>query len=80
MLGNLGEHGVRAALALCAQRSPRTAKWYQASALARRHMLGSQEMIAALPDLSEEDFALLAELGETSDAECLQACDAPGSP
>ena len=77
MLGNLGEHGVRAALALCAQRSPRTAKWYQASALARRHMLGSQEMIAELPDLSEEDFALLAELGETGDlAECLQACDA----
>ena len=81
MLGNLGEHGVRAALALCAQRSPRTAKWYQALALARRHMLGSQEMIAELLDLSEEDFALLAELGETSDlAECLQACDAPGSP
>ena len=48
MLGILGEHGVRAALALCAQSSPRTAKWYQAKGLARRQMLGSQQLIAEL--------------------------------
>jgi len=64
MLGNLGEHGVRAALALCAQRSARTARWYQADALARRQMLGSQEMIVELVEPSEEDIELLAALGD----------------
>ena len=64
LLGNLGAHGVRAALALCAQRSPRTQKWYQAEALARRRMLGGQEMIAGLVDVSDEDADLLASLAE----------------
>ena len=64
LLGNLGEHGVRAALALCAQRSPRTQKWYQAEALARRRMLASQEMISGLVDVSDEDADLLASLAE----------------
>ena len=62
LLGALGEHGTRAALALCAQRSPRTAKWYQAEALGRRRMLESQEMIAGLIKPTAEDEAMLAEL------------------
>ena len=62
LLGALGEHGTRAALALCAQRSPRTAKWYQAEALGRRRMLESQEMIAGLIELTAEDEAMLADL------------------
>ena len=62
LLGMLGEHGVRAALALCAQRSPRTAAWYQASALGRRLMAESQEMLADLLELTDEDAALLAAL------------------
>ena len=55
---------VRAALALCAQRSPRTQKWYQAEAVARRRMLGGQEMIAGLVEVSDEDADLLASLAE----------------
>lgn len=66
MLGALGERGTRAALALCAQRSPRTAAWYQAEALGRRRMLEGQEMIAAMFELTEEDKALLAELGKAA--------------
>lgn len=62
LLGMLGEHGVRAALALCAQRSPRTAAWYQASALGRRLMAASQEMLVDLLELTDEDVALLAAL------------------
>lgn len=50
LLGALGEEGVRAALALCAQASPRTAAWYQPRALAARQMRESQEMIDALID------------------------------
>ena len=64
MLGNLGEHGVRAALALCAQQSPRTAPWYQAKSLARRQMRGSQDMIKDLVQLSDEDAAMLSLLGD----------------
>ena len=45
LLGEMGEKGVRAALALCAQSSPRTAAWYQAEALGRRQMAKSQELI-----------------------------------
>ena len=58
----MGESGVRAALALCAQHSPRTEVWYQAEALAARRMSESQEMLQGLLDLSEEDEALLAGL------------------
>ena len=62
LLGAMGEHGVRAALALCAQRSARTAHWYQASALAARRMADSQEMTTALVELSEEEAAILGAL------------------
>jgi hypothetical protein len=62
LLGAMGEHGVRAALALCAQRSARTAKWYQAPALAARRMMDSQEMTAALVEPSQEEVALLGAL------------------
>jgi hypothetical protein len=62
LLGAMGERGVRAALALCAQRSPRTAQWYQARALATRRMAASQEMTASLVDLTDEDAELLAGL------------------
>ncbi|WP_297543674.1 hypothetical protein [Roseovarius sp.] len=62
LLGALGEHGTRAALALCAQRSPRTAKWYQAESLAGRHMLESQDMIAGLIEIEAEEADLLADL------------------
>lgn len=48
LLGELGEHGVRAALALCAQSSDRTAAWYQADALGRRRIAKSQELIDRL--------------------------------
>lgn len=48
LLGMMGERGVRAALALCAQSSPRTAAWYQAEALRRRQMVKSQELIDSL--------------------------------
>lgn len=59
LLGALGKHGVRAALALCAHRSPRKARWYRADALSRRRMLESQEMIAELVEMSADDAALL---------------------
>jgi hypothetical protein len=62
LLGAMGEHGVRAALALCAQRSARTAPWYQAPALAARRMADSQEMTAALVELSEEEAEILGAL------------------
>lgn len=62
LLGAMGEHGVRAALALCAQLAPRTAKWYQAPALGQRRMADSQEMIADLIDLSDEELELLSGL------------------
>jgi hypothetical protein len=62
LLGALGERGTRAALALCAQSSPRTAKWYQADALKRRRILESQEMISDLIDIGEEEEAWLAGL------------------
>lgn len=62
LLGALGADGTRAALALCAQRSPRTAKWYQAQSLTQRCMLESQDMTAGLIELSEEDEMLLASL------------------
>ncbi|WP_295046781.1 hypothetical protein [uncultured Paracoccus sp.] len=62
LLGALGEHGRRAALALCAQRSPRTAKWYEADGLQRRRMVESQEMIAGLIEVGAEEEALLARL------------------
>jgi hypothetical protein len=62
LLGALGEHGTRAALALCAQRSPRTAKWYQADGLQRRRMCESQDMIAELIEIGAEEEALLSRL------------------
>jgi hypothetical protein len=62
LLGALGEHGTRAALALCAQRSPRTAKWYQAENLAGRRMLESQDMIAGLIEMGTEEAVLLERL------------------
>jgi hypothetical protein len=55
LLGAMGERGVRAALALCAQRSPRTAKWYQAQALAGRLMSDSQEMTVGLVELTDDE-------------------------
>ena len=60
LLGALGEHGTRAALALCAQVSPRTAKWYQAESLSRRRMLESQDMIAELIEMGVEEEDLMA--------------------
>ena len=60
LLGALGEHGTRAALALCAQTSPRTAKWYQAEGLSRRRMLESQDMIAGLIEIGAEEEGLMA--------------------
>lgn len=60
LLGALGEHGTRAALALCAQLSPRTAKWYQAESLSRRRMLESQDMIAGLIEMGAEEEGLMA--------------------
>jgi hypothetical protein len=48
LLGELGERGVRAALALCAQSSKRTAAWYQSEALGRRRMALSQELLDGL--------------------------------
>jgi hypothetical protein len=60
LLGALGEHGTRAALALCAQASPRTAKWYQAESLSRRRMLEGQDMIAGLIEMGVEEEGLLA--------------------
>lgn len=48
LLGMMGERGVQAALALCAQASPRTAAWYQAEALGNRQMAKSQELIDGL--------------------------------
>ena len=62
LLGGLGEHGTRAALALCAQRSPRTAKWYQAESLAGRRMLESQDMISGLIEMGAEEADLLERL------------------
>lgn len=62
LLGVLGERGRRAALALCAQRSPRTAKWYEADGLQRQRMVESQEMIAELIEMGAEEEALLARL------------------
>ena len=62
LLGAMGEHGVRAALALCAQRSPRTAIWYQAEALGRRRMLESQDMMVNVIELSEEEAKMLERL------------------
>lgn len=62
LLGALGEHGTRAALALCAQRSPRTAKWYQAESLSRRRMLESQEMITGLIEMDDSQAGLLEAL------------------
>ncbi|WP_026759140.1 hypothetical protein [Sediminimonas qiaohouensis] len=62
LLGALGENGTRAALALCAQRSARTAKWYQAESLAGRCMLESQDMIAGLIELGAEEDGLLSRL------------------
>lgn len=50
LLGDLGERGVRAALALCAQSSERTAVWYQSEALGRRRMAKSQDLLEGLID------------------------------
>lgn len=57
MLGELGPAGVRAALALCAQRSVRTALHYQASSLARIEMSKSQDDLQALVVLSDAELA-----------------------
>ena len=57
LLGEIGPDGVRAALALCAQRSPRTAAHYQAEGLARREMRQSQTLVAAALPLSDAELA-----------------------
>jgi hypothetical protein len=57
MLGELGPAGVRAALALCAQRAVRTALHYQASSLARIEMIKSQDDLLALTSLSDAELA-----------------------
>tara|TARA_R110001592_G_scaffold107373_2_gene300633 strand:+ start:97 stop:1443 length:1347 start_codon:yes stop_codon:yes gene_type:complete len=60
LLGMMGERGVRAALALCAQTSPRTAAWYQAEALGNRQMAKSQELIDILLGEESTDIEDLA--------------------
>lgn len=44
-LGRLGPEGVEAALALCAQRDPRTAAFYHADSVGRAHRKRGQDMI-----------------------------------
>lgn len=56
LLGELGPQGVRAALALCAQRSYRTSEHYQAESLARNEMRDSQEILSAALKLSNEEL------------------------
>jgi hypothetical protein len=60
LLGALGARGTRAALALCAQSSQRTARWYEAVGLERLRMSESQDMVAAMIEMDEEAEALLA--------------------
>lgn len=57
LLGDLGPVGVRAALALCAQRSYRTSEHYQAESLARNEMRKSQALLAVTLPLSDEEMA-----------------------
>lgn len=55
-LGLMGPSGVEAALALCAQRDPRTRAYYQAEALkARQVRVGQKQLLAALPRNLVED-------------------------
>lgn len=56
LLGELGPEGVRAALALCAQRSYRTSEYYQAESLARNEMGESQTLLNATLPLSDEEL------------------------
>lgn len=56
LLGELGPAGVRAALALCAQRSYRTSEHYQAESLARNEMRESQALLTATLPLSDEEL------------------------
>lgn len=56
LLGELGPKGVRAALALCAQRSYRTSEHYQAESLARNEMRESQVLLTAAIPLSDEEL------------------------
>ncbi len=56
LLGDLGPEGVRAALALCAQRSYRTSEYYQAESLARNEMRESQTLLNATLPLSDEEL------------------------
>ena len=56
MLGELGPEGVRAALALCAQRVYQTSEHYQAESLTRSEMQTSQILLSAAVPLSDEEL------------------------